>query len=432
MTTHSTLSPSSLHRWGACPGSVREEAKFPEEPSGPSAIDGTHTHTLLEECLKNQRSAAYYAGETFSDHEGEFVVDQDRAARVQVALDYIDSIVSNHYDALVYAETRVDPMFLTSRTDLAGTVDVRIVKHGHMEIIDYKDGVGVVDVEDNPQLEQYALGALSEYRLPGNLPHPIQTVKMTVIQPKNKIKGLPVISSVTVPAEKILKDVARTIVIQAAATDDPNAPLVPGEKQCRYCRAKGSCPALARKAMDDAGIKFDAVTTIDVTDIAQQAADKRPAAMTSEQLARVLESAPLMRQFLESVEDEVQKRLEDGMSVPGFKLVNGRGSRSWALPEDQIAQKLVGMGIPKSAVYETKLVSPAKVEKLTWEKKGAKTSLSARQLKTLEQEYVAKVVGKPTVAPESDSRPAVVISAAPMFSAVPADQEAVSLPSWLM
>jgi hypothetical protein len=410
---------------------VREEAKYPEEPSGPSAIDGTHTHTLLEECVKSARSAKYYVGMMLMDHDGPFVVDEDRAARVQVALDYIEGKTSDP-EVRILAESKVDPVFLTSRTDLSGTVDVRVVKHGHMEIVDYKDGVGVVDVIDNPQLEQYALGALSEYKIPRNLPHPIKTVTMTVIQPKNKVKGLPAISSHMVPAEKILKDVAQTIVIQAAATDRPDAPLVPGEKQCRYCRARGSCSALASKAMADAGVTFGAVAVADVTDIAQQAADKNPVSMTDEQLARVLESAPLMRQFLEAAEAEVQKRLEAGVPVPGFKLVNGRGSRSWSLPEDEIAQKLVGMGIPKSAIYETKLVSPAKVEKLTWEKKGAKTTLSARQLKTLEQEYVTKVVGKPTVAPESDSRPAVVVNAAPMFSAVPAAQEAVSLPSWLM
>jgi hypothetical protein len=408
---------------------VREEVKFPEEPSGPSAIDGTHTHTLLEHSLKNERSAAYYVGQTLTDHEGSFVVDEDRAVRAQVAIDYVENKEAEGSD--VFTETRVDPVYLTSRTDLSGTVDIRIVTGDTLEIIDYKDGIGVVDVVDNPQLEQYALGALSEYKVPSNMGHPIKTVIMTVIQPKNKVKGLPVISSHARPASEILTDVAKTIVMQAFATDDPNAPLIPGEKQCRYCRARGSCSALAGKAMADVGVTF-APVAVETLDFAEQAAEKNPAAMTSEQLAQVLESAPLMRQFLESAEAEVQKRLEAGTPVPGFKLVNGRGSRSWGLPEDEIAQKLAGMGLPKSAIWETKLISPAKVEKVTWEKKGAKTSLSPRQLKTLDQEYVTKVVGKPTVVPESDSRPAVVVNAAPLFSAVPAAEEAVSLPSWLM
>jgi hypothetical protein len=125
--------------------------------------------------------------------------------------------------------------------------------------------------------------------------------------------------------------------------------------------------------------------------------------------------------------------MEAGQSIPGLKLVNGRGSRAWVLPEEQIAEKLVKMGIPKGAIYETKLVSPAKAEKLTWEKRdGTKVSLTDRQLKTMEKEYVAKLAGKLTVVSESDSRPAVITNAAPMFSAVEAAPAAESLPSWLM
>jgi hypothetical protein len=51
-------------------------------------------------------------------------------------------------------------------------------------------------------------------------------------------------------------------------------------------------------------------------------------------------------------------------------------------------------------------------------------------LKTLDQEYVVKMAGKLTVVPESDSRPAVVMNAAPMFSAVEAPA-AETLPAWL-
>lgn len=161
-------------------------------------------------------------------------------------------------------------------------------------------------------------------------------------------------------------------------------------------------------------------------DVAQQSADKDPSTMDDAQIRQIMEAAPLMRQLLEGVEKEALRRLEAGQTIPGLKLVNGRGSRAWALPEDKMAEKLVKMGIPKSAVYETKLVTPAKAEKLTWEKRdGTKVTLTERQLKTMETEYVVKMAGKLSVASESDGRPAVVLNAAPLFSAVE------SLPSWL-
>jgi hypothetical protein len=78
-------------------------------------------------------------------------------------------------------------------------------------------------------------------------------------------------------------------------------------------------------------------------------------------------------------------------------------------------------------------VSPAKAEKLTWEKTKAgekvKVQLTERQLKTLESEYITKLAGKLTIVPESDSRPAVVLNAAPLFGAV---EEVPALPAWLL
>lgn len=171
--------------------------------------------------------------------------------------------------------------------------------------------------------------------------------------------------------------------------------------------------------------------TVQSFDIAQQAANKDPATMDDQQIRQIMEAAPLMRQLLDGVEEEALRRLKAGVSIPGLKLVNGKGSRVWALSENEIAEKLIGMGVPKTAVYETKLVSPAKAEKLVWKKRdGTEKQLSDRQLKTLDQEYVSKIAGKLTVVPESDSRPAVVLNAAPMFGAVES-QPVEALPAWL-
>jgi hypothetical protein len=448
MSTHAKLSPSKRSRWALCPGSIREEAKYPDEGSGPAAIDGTHSHTLLETCIKFDATAHFYIGQLMTDHEGTFVVDADRADRVQTALDYIEKRKVEHFGfCKVITETRVDPEHLLGRSDLSGTVDVQILGGDTIELIDYKDGMGIVTAEGNMQLEQYAYGVLAGYKLPVNGDYPFKTVRMTIIQPKLLMKGMKPITSHDVSVRELLDNMG-TIITQAAATDAPDAPLVPGESQCKFCRAKGSCAALASNVMKEIGVIFPPVHTVknpgihipqqtrellqQPYDVAQQSADKDPSSMDDAQILQIMEAAPLMRQLLEGVEKEALRRLQAGQSIPGLKLVNGRGSRAWALPEDEMAEKLVKMGIPKSAVYETKLVSPAKAEKLTWEKKdGTKVALTDRQLKRMEQEYVVKLAGKLTVAPESDGRPAVITNAAPLFSAVEAAPAAESLPSWL-
>lgn len=435
MSTHAQLSPSKRHRWALCPGSVREEAKYPEERSGPAAIDGTHSHTLLEHCIKaGLADPTLMVGVRLMDDEGEFVIDADRAARVKMAIEYVKSRVT-HLNGMVEVvpETRVDPQWFTGRDDLSGTVDIQIIGGGVLEIVDYKDGMAEVPAEGNLQLQQYALGKLAECRKGHNVPdqYPWHEVRMTIIQPKLALRGggTP-ITTWTVPVSELLTKIS-VLVDQARATDNPDALLIPGDSQCKYCRAKGACSALAGNVMKEVGIMFQPIAD-QTFEIAQQSADRDPAVMSDDQIRQVMEAAPLMRQLLEAVEKEALRRLEAGQSIPGLKLVNGRGSRTWALPEEEMAKKLVKMGIPKTAIYETKLVSPAKAEKLVWEKRdGTKVSLTPRQMSRMEQEYVSKMAGKLTVVPESDSRPAVVKNAAPMFSAVEAAPAAESVPSWL-
>ncbi len=441
MSGHAQLSPSKAYRYLACPGSVREEAKYPEPPSGPGAIDGTHSHTLLEHCLKQFIDPLAVVGQTLKDHDGEFTVDKPRAERVKVAFDYVHKV--ENLGCKVLTEQRVSPAHLIGRTDMDGTVDIQIHGPEVLEIIDYKDGMNLVEAKDNSQLELYALGVLASFKLPINATYPFKTVRMTIIQPKLAVKGLPTITSHDMTVPEVLALIPK-YVVGGAATEKPDAPLIPGEKQCKYCRASG-CTARGQAAMAAAGVKFPSLAPEPVPGLfdkqiesaplaaapSQQVAEQDPGTMTNERLVEILEAAPLMRQMIEQAEAEAQRRLESGVSIPGLKLVNGRGSQVWNLPEDQIAEKLKGMGVPKDAVWVTKLVSPAQAKKLAWTKRdGTAKQLTERQLKTLETEYISKLGGKLTVAPESDPRPAVVRDAAPLFSAV--EPQAPALPSWLL
>lgn len=435
MSTHAKLSPSSRHRWQLCPGSVREERKYPDSKGGPAAIDGTHSHTLLEKCITARIGRAdHFVGMTLEDHEGSFTVDAVRAERVQVALDYIYK--QAHCAVAVAAETRVGLYDLTGRDDLDGQLDVQLFYNdGDIEIIDYKDGMTPVDAVDNAQLEQYALGAVD-----AACTQPDSLVYMTIIQPKLRVKGMEPISRTSMTALELRSRVLPKLIVEAAATDNPDAPLVPGDKQCRNCKAKGGCSALVNKNMEAVGMFFKPITTIseiDITEntktdhpfqsVAQQSATKDPTTMSNDELRELLEAAPLMRQMLQAAEEEAENRAKAGQAIPGYKLVNGPGSRAWAHDEDEMVDKLVKMGVPKTAVYVTKLVSPAQAEKLTWEKKdGTKVTLSPKQLQRMETEYVTKKKGRLILVPESDNRPAATQDITGLFSPV-----TPSLPDWL-
>ncbi len=413
MTAHSKLSPSARHRWGVCPASVREEAKYPDKPSGPAAIDGTHSHTLLEHCINNGLAASDLIGQTLTDHEGEFKVDAERAERVQFALDYISGCVGT-----VLSERRVNPATLVGRDDMSGTVDIQVVTDDNLEIIDYKDGMNPVEAKGNHQMEQYAIGAIAEMQSQGKLAP--MYVTCTIIQPKLRLKGMTGIDSHTYTLGElmVIKD---KLIAEGAATDDPNAPFVPGESQCKYCAHGGACTARTTAALSNAGITFANLNVV------EQTATKEPATMTDKQLREVLEAAPLLRQMIEAAETEALRRFEAGQEIDGLKAVRGRGSRSWMHDDEVMETHLKAAGIPKSAMFKTTIISPAQIEKVRWTKRdGTVCQVTPAKLQQLQDTCIKKSDGKIQIVACADPRPAVTLSAAAMFTAVKSE-----LPSFL-
>ena len=416
MSTHANLSPSKRSRWGACPGSIREEAKYPDDRSGPAAIDGTHTHSLLNWCLTQPDQMIgdpkSQIGYTMKDDDGEFIIQGDRASRVQFALDYIMRRKIEMEAIRVYSEERVNPVSVFHRNDLAGTCDVIIMGESSLEIIDYKDGMGIVDAKDNAQMEQYLIGFLSPFIGSGS-PVPWKTIRMTIIQPKLRERGMDGISYHEIDVSEVPR-IVEAIQQQAAATDDPNAPLVPGE-QCDYCKHKGACGSLSGQALKASGISFANL------DVAQQAADKEPTSLTDAQIKEIIEAAPLIRQMIEGAEAEALRRFNAGKPIAGLKAVRGRGSRSWMYEdEDKLVKHLVKAGLKKSDLYEKSLKSYTKIEKLEL------TELQTASVQSL----IKRSDGSLKIVPESDERPAAITTAEHLFDAVPVVQTE-TLPSWL-
>ena len=423
MGTHAKLSPSGRYRWKRCPGSVRELEKYPNV-SGEAALDGTRTHLVLETCIKTGTiDVKCFIGSKMrnSDVE-EFVIDAERASRVQIALDYIHKRVKELNSNSFHAETKISSMDQFGTDDLSGTVDVIIFSGDAqtVELIDYKDGINQVNAENNEQLELYALNLL------GTLPkdHPVQFVRLTIIQPKLKVFGT---SPIDVWDISVAELTARknNVDAEVEAVNSHDAPLIPGEIQCKYCAHKGNCQPLIKQSMESLGLGSS------FEDIAKGAANQDPETMSDERIREIIEAVPLIEAMIKGVKDEALKRLNNGDKIEGLKLVEGRGSRSWALDDEQIAEKLKKLGVPKDVIFETSVISIPKLEKAKWEKtvKGEKvqTGLSELQLKTLDKEYIKRSSGSVSVALASDKRPEVVVTKVEdLFSSVNVDTPKVS------
>ena len=419
MSDHAKLSPSAAHRWRLCPGSVREEANYvrdPSVPNSPAAVDGTHTHSLLEQCLINARQPFEFIGITMTDDDGSFTVDAERAERVQFALDYIKSRRTIHTSIQSEQQVRLGPLF--GRDDMDGTLDACLISPDVLEIVDYKDGVGEVSAFKNPQLEQYLWGMIAELGEGAPLP---PVFRMTIIQPKLRMFGKSGIDYYEVNREEFIAGIEQ-LKSDAAATDHPLAPLIPGEKQCQWCKHKSNCEALSSQVMSKIGMEFNKIPMI-----VQAAELPTPKDFDNQRLRQLIEAMPMITGWLETVEEEALRRLEGGDKIDGIKAVRGRGSRSWALDDEAIEAKLNKMGVPKGEIWQTKLISVAQLEKLSWKNRaGENKSLTPKQKSLVESELVATSQGSLKVVSAADKRPAVeFVKAESEFDKVE------SLPSWL-
>lgn len=377
---HAKLSPSGAKKWMACAGS----------------------HRLEQEA------------------EGEFVprffsmeVTEAMAEYVQVYVDAVRARVEEYklagaVDVTLLVEQRLPIDHITGEKDATGTADAVIIAvwpegTALIDVGDLKTGMGViVEAEENEQLQIYALGALREL----DLLYDIKRVRLTIYQPR--IKATPSDWEVGVEHVRAFEKKASQAAFHAIQVLHHEADgaviqhLNAGEhcSKC-FCNARATCPKLDGWVQEQVGADFEVIVASDYNASAEAAVQaSAPVVLPDDTLAIKMQAVDLIEDWCRAVRAEVERRLLAGTPVPGFKLVQGkRGARAWSNAEE-VEATFKSMRLKQDEMYDFKLISPTTAEKLLKD-----TPKRWNRVTPL----ITQSDGKPSVAPESDKRPALVI-----------------------
>lgn len=352
---------STAKRVMNCPGSVALVQKMPARVGGDAADEGTLCHNAMAMLLEDPSlEIKQVLGMKYNDQVMTEDLIDEKIIPAMAALNDIDPDGDMEYRVETHVNFGKLLPGVFGSADLIGRIKDRAI------ILDWKFGRGEVGVEENEQLLFYAAAAMRTSGLDWVFDG-VEEIECVIVQP-------PAVKRWTTTVTRV-KQFERDLVAAVTTSQHSYAPLSVGD-HCRWCPAKPICPQM--------------------TGAAERALKVQIKELDPAKIGEYLATADLIERWVTDLRDLAHKILESGEPVPGYKLVPKRATRQW-VNEDQAKHALLELDVDVDDMFEVRLLSPAKVEKL----------LKARKL-SLPDDIVVAVSSGTTIAPESDPRSAVV------------------------
>jgi hypothetical protein len=348
---HLGAGPSGAERWMTCTASLAASRAFLETltpnqqaefaKSNIAARQGTTAHAaaevearfILGEVDEDEVDAVLTELTIMPETEGESY-DDEMAEYITEYLDLVKQYHDSGREVLIEHKVKAVVPLMTVDEDgdphvyeIAGSGDCIAMpsdEEHELDVVDLKYGENIdVDVDENPQIRIYALGALSEMADPktGQLPD-IDRINYVIAQPR--LGGM---KAWTESVEDLLTwrdEVLSPALTEALGGAKTGAKFEPSELACKWCPARGSCAALAESRMEAASEMFDEIVEAEF-----EGEELDTGLLTDERLGELYGQILGLTKLAAAMKVEVNHRLHRGRQVPGFHLVSYTPPRTW-------------------------------------------------------------------------------------------------------
>lgn len=334
MSDHAILAPSSAPVWGHCSGSIIAAQAAPS-PETEQTRNGTAAHWVASECLESWKAGdndepRAYIGTAAPNG---VVVDALIAEGAEVYVtDVIGTLsqIQGGREALV-VEFRVHMPAIHDQN--WGTLDASAMTPQGLFIWDYKHGHAKVNAFENLQLIDYLEGLREFYGINGREDQHTRVVAR-VVQPFAYDPRGPVSEWAF-----MLCDIRGYVNrLRAKAHEAMTNPTLTSGKHCRYCPARGRCPALRAAVYNlidlvDSPLGFDTMTGGELA--------------TEREI--LLRGQTTLKARLEAIEDDLTHRVKNGDGSCGLSLDSVPGRLNWTVDPNQAiaAVSLLGVDITR-------------------------------------------------------------------------------------
>ena len=368
MGKHAVLSASASHRWLNCSPSARLELEFSNNESE-AAAEGSAAHGLCEHKLR--KALKLRSKKPISKYDCD-EMDLYTKEYVDYVLESVAQAKLKCNDPIVLIEQHLD--FSSYVPEGFGTGDCIIIGDERLHIIDFKYGLGVlVEVEQNPQMMLYALGALDIF----DSLYDISEVSMTIYQPRREN-----ISTWTIPVDDLKKWAETVLKPKAVLAYNGEGSYCPG-KWCTFCRASVKCRARAEEKLKLARLEF-----------------ALPPLLTDVEIEDVLSSIDDLTKWAKAIMAyAADAAINHGKQWSGFKVVEGRSNRKYT---DEVVVADTAKDAGYRDIYKQSLITLTEMEKL----------MGKTKFKEVLGDLVFKPPGKPTLVPAGDKRSVINTSSA--------------------